>query len=347
MKAYQRFSQPTWGITLEKRHNLYHQHLLPIITYACAGWFLTDPLNTNCHEKLCYSISKSAITILESLQTEILLFLSKAWKRTPKELIENEMHVKPIVLKLHEVAMNHRCRKLDSKEYEFMQKMRSVNGVERRDYPHTQMGLLSRDYVRQIWEYKSPYYDEAQCKQRWANSTVRRLWVKDFIELKLFAEAKERFNFWLRLQAPEPSRNRKFAQPAYQTNYGDHTMQLYFGLDTAQQTMLLGMRTGNIGVKANPVFRKGIKTEDMSCPKCGGMPHTVKHLLCECPKLSRARTYLTGAAGHNDFDLFMNHDTELAASWAIVYFGLSQFDSVKDKKKYQFSRQPRIIREES
>jgi hypothetical protein len=56
------------------------------------------------------------------------------------------------------------------------------------------------------------------------------------------------------------------------------------------------------------------------------------------PALKWQRTYLTSAAGHNDFDLFMNRDTELATSWAIAYFGLSQFDSIKDKKKYQLPR---------
>ncbi|KAJ6194942.1 LOW QUALITY PROTEIN: reverse transcriptase (RNA-dependent DNA polymerase)-domain-containing protein [Bipolaris maydis] len=289
LKNYQSLFRSTWGIPLEQRRDLYHQHLIPIITYACPAWFLDDPIQEESHEKLRYCIPKETMKRLKSLQIEILIQLSKAWRRTPAELLQNEMHILPISLKLHAVAMNHRCRKLGSKEYEFMRRMRILARGEGSNHPHTQMSRLANDYKRQIFKNKAAYYHEAECD----------------------------------------------------TEFGEHTLKLYHGLNTLQQTMLLGMRTGNIGVKANPVFRYHQKNMDMSCPHCGYIPHTIKHMLCACPALNRVRTHLTAAAGHNDFDTFMNRDTELATSWAIAYMGLTQFDSVK-KDQYMFPREQKI-----
>lgn len=249
------------------------------------------------------------------------------------------MHILPISLQLYAAAMNHRCRKLGSKEYEFM---RILAGAEREDHPHTQMSSLASDYKRQIFENKEIYYDGAACDSMWAKAATRKLWIKNFIEMKTFAKAKEQFDFWRRMQATESSRTRKFAQPAYQVEFGEHTLKLYHGLDTPQQTMLLGMRTGNIAVKSNPVFRYHLKTTDMSCPHCRYIPHTIKHMLCACPALNRVRTHLTGAADHNNFDTFMNRDTGLATSWAIAYMGIPHFDSVKNKEKYQFPRKQKV-----
>ncbi|KAJ6207002.1 reverse transcriptase (RNA-dependent DNA polymerase)-domain-containing protein [Bipolaris maydis] len=192
-----------------------------------------------------------------------------------------------------------------------------------------------------VFDRRLTWEAHAECDSMWARATTRKSWIKEFIDMKTFAKAKKQFDFWKRMQATEPSRTRKFAQPAYQAEFGEHTLKLYHGLNTLQQTMLLGMRTGNIGVKANPVFRYHQKNMDMSCPHCGYIPHTIKHMLCACPALNRVRTHLTAAAGHNDFDTFMNRDTELATSWAIAYMGLTQFDSVK-KDQYMFPREQKI-----
>ncbi|KAI4614569.1 hypothetical protein J4E83_007223 [Alternaria metachromatica] len=339
LAAIKRISGPTWGATLEKRHQLYHGKLLAQIVYACAAWFLHDPFNDPCHEKIMFGISPRALSLLESLQIEMLLVISRAWKQTPVTLIEKEIHVLPILLKLHSVAMNHRCQKYDSKEYEL------IKFDTQHKHPFTQMGLLVDQHVRHIREVRRLHHDdEAELEDLWQKPAKRKVWVKDFTYKKAFEEAKKRFDLWARAQAAKPDGLTKILNPAYRTGFGDHCFSLYFGLAAAQQTMLLGLRTGNIGINTNPVLRRATQSSDMSCPRCGDPLHTIKHLMFQCPETIRHLPSLIDAASHSDFDRFMTEDTDLISSYAIAYFGLDQFDSVKDQARYQFPRRRTVIR---
>jgi hypothetical protein len=106
--------------------------------------------------------------MLESLQTEIVLALSGAWKYTACEVLEKEMHILPILVKLHEVAMNHRCRSYYSKEYALMHEIRygPRGGLPRKSWgkskfilethPYHQLGLLTEQRLKELQRHSRP-----------------------------------------------------------------------------------------------------------------------------------------------------------------------------------------------
>ncbi|KAL1798048.1 hypothetical protein ACET3X_004654 [Alternaria dauci] len=345
LATMQRFSGSTWGVTLEKRLQLYNGKLIPKIIYACAAWFLHDPFDDPCHDKFQFVISAPALKLLQSLQIEILLAISKAWKRTNVELIQKELHVFPILLKLYEVAMNHRCSHHGDEEYARIRRTRIMMGVAKASvHPHRQMNELVRLRVAEIRDEQQKSYQGQDFESVWTQLPKRKVWIKDFNQLKIYNKAKGLFDHWRRTQVAKPRGHLKVEYPAYEILTGEHRLSLYVGLDTAQQTLLIEIRTGNIGLNTNPVLRVVTKSTDMSCPLCGATLHTLKHLTFECPKTISHLPALIAAAGHQDFKKFVHEDVELFTSYAIAYFGLSQFDSVKDKEKYQFPRTRTISR---
>lgn len=54
------------------------------------------------------------------------------------------------------------------------------------------------------------------------------------------------------------------------------------------------------------------------------------HLFVECHRLRRQRVLLEDELGHTDFPDLLTKDAKVAVEWAISYFGIEQFDNVKE-----------------
>ncbi|CAO2655408.1 Nn.00g104720.m01.CDS01 [Neocucurbitaria sp. VM-36] len=345
LATFRRLNGATWGADFIQRRQLYYGKLLPKIGYAVAAWFIHDPTRPQHEGSIQYGLSKKVLNLLESIQGEILLTLSKAWVRTARQVMEKEMHVFPIVLKLHELAMNHRCRQRGTTEYEKMNSIRwstsdmpaekhskSIACLER--HPYHQLQKLTDEHLQELRCRKEPRFDKETFENLWSTPKTKKRWIKEFTTGNTMVQACMLWECYQRDRALDL----KMSHSAHRGKFSDHHLKLYYGLDPAQSTILIAMRTGNIGLNANRVYQHAIGIKDPMCPLCREYRHTSEHLLCHCRALSAERTNLTAAANHNDFTKFMTEDTELAASWAICYFGLEQFKHVKDKKKYQFPR---------
>ena len=117
------------------------------------------------------------------------------------------------------------------------------------------------------------------------------------------------------------------------------TLLHYVNLDRAQSTIALQIRTGNIALYGNPIFRYQKGVTSMKCPMCQDHIHTAEHLFIHCKSLERERVYLRDEVGPTfTFQELMTTHIEASASWAIQYFGIDQFHWLKKKSDYRFPR---------
>lgn len=289
-----------------------------------------------------WGLSSVAVKRLESLQTEILLVISRAWKRTVRQLLERELHIIPILYKLHQAAMSHRCQMRCSNHHHVLKAKRPNDS----SHPIHHLYALAFSDIRQVYKLTKAELEDTNSEQYtnfdelWIKDAPRRRWINRYLEHRAFSHAGMSWTAWRDCQPAS-----RIPNPAYQGEWGEHKLQLHTGLSAAQSTMLILMRTGNIGLAANPVYRMALGIPTRTCPLCcvaeWGLEknQTVKHMLIHCPALSAKRTDLFIAAGHSDFTLFMERDVKLATAWAISNFGLSQFDKVKNKALYQLPRE--------
>ncbi|CAE7022178.1 Zinc knuckle [Pyrenophora teres f. teres] len=340
LAALKRFSGSTWGADVIKRRNLYYGQMLPKILYAAAGWFVFDPTPQPGEAPMYWGLSPVAVKRLESLQTEILLTISKAWKRTVRQLIERELHIIPILHKLHQAAMSHRCQMRSSGFHNILRANRPKDPSHPTHYLYA-LALSDMEHAYKLTKAQLQKSDSAQYlkfNELWSKDAPRKRWINKYLETRAFLLAGMGWTAWRDSQPAS-----MMSIPAYKGEWGDHKLSLYSNLPPAQSTMLMLMRTGNIGLAANPVYRSALGILSSSCPLCAGVYdkpkiQTVEHMLIHCPSMAAKRSDLFAAAGHRDFDLFMEKDVEYATAWAISSFGLSQFNKIKNKERYQFPR---------
>jgi hypothetical protein len=174
--------------------------------------------------------------------------------------------------------------------------------------------------------------------KQWELPAKRKAIIKEHTQLCSYYYASKAWESYQRDRYGTPW---KLMHAAHKVDFGTHRLQYYFGLTRAQSTMAIMMRTGNIALRGNAVWRhvNKLKDSDNKCRRCGNHIETVEHLLCHCKALHAARQYLENAIGGRlSFQALMTTDLELASAWAIRYFGLEQFKYERKAERYQFPR---------
>jgi hypothetical protein len=348
--SFKRFSGATWGPNLFQQRQLYHGKLLPTIAYAAPAWFTHVP-NVPGLEKtgrINFGISKTALDKLRSLQIECVLALSGARKLTPYEVLQNEMHIIPLEYKLHEFAMNHRFQQHDSFEYSEMARLRSkpwgsLRGdltYERKliNHPYHILRIYAGEGLSTLRYNQASRIGDTALSTQWELPEKRKAIIKEHNQLCSYFYASKAWAFYQRARYSTPWR---VMNAAHTVEFGNHRFQYYIGLTRAQSTMAIMMRTGNIALRGNAVWRhvNKLKDTDNKCTRCGNHIETVEHLLCHCKELHAAREHLKLAVGGVlCFERLMTTDLELASAWAIRYFDLEQFKYEKKAERYQFPR---------
>ena len=333
----------TWGADFLARRQLYLSKIIPKITYAAAVWFLADPTDTEDNPRYRWGLTKDRMKMLGSLQIEVLLELTKSRKNTAVQTMEKEFHVQPILLKLYNIAMNHRCRHYALGSYQNIQESLKIDSRNERACSD-QNALDNHPYAR-LWKLVAQQIDDirsdaqrdlsvGEFEKRWANPWRRGQWIKEYNNLSVFRTAKE----WWVQHLRERAHEHKHFHAAHTPDFADHSLKYFNNLDAAQSTMGLSLRNGNIELKSNPYWLIVSGDTDRVCPLCHNYIHTAEHLVCHCKALVEERKLLRAAAGHLRWDDLLKGDLELTASWAILYFGIERYDKVRNRKAYQFPR---------
>jgi hypothetical protein len=347
---FKRFSGATWGPDLLHNRTLYHGKIFATIGYAAAAWFSHIP-GVPGHSQpatLKFGISRKALEQLKSLQIECVLSLSGARKGTSFRVLENEMHITPILYKLHEIAMNHRCQQHQSAEYRMMEtlRVRRFGCLPRTtwkaskpildDHPFQVLRRFTEHVWNQLRHNQRCRIGDHALEVQWKVPEKRKAIIKDFNQECSYYYTSKLWECYQRGRYRDPS---KIMHVAHMEDFGEHRLRYYCGLSRAQSTMAIMMRTGNIALKSNKAWRLVNDLPDDKCVRCGKYVETVEHLLCHCKALHIERQLLEAAVGGRlNFHSLMTTDLELASAWAIRYFDLEQFEAEKKAKRYQFPR---------
>jgi hypothetical protein len=62
---------------------------------------------------------------------------------------------------------------------------------------------------------------------------------------------------------------------------------------------------------------------------CGQGKQTVEHLFVHCPNLTAARSELRALLNHTDVNALLTGHADMGTEWALVHFGLEQFNLAK------------------
>ncbi|KAF5601665.1 uncharacterized protein FSUBG_8030 [Fusarium subglutinans] len=185
-----------------------------------------------------------------------------------------------------------------------------------------------------------------KAKERWADYKKRSGIIKAWVKNMDTKECEARWKAYVQQRKDKVvsgGRNPKDLRlpVALTEDWGRKNLEYYSGLTRAQSTMLFACRTERIGLRKYLHDCRIPGFEFPTCP-CGRSRETVFHLLVECPRLREARIGLFQQVGHNDFTTLLTKDAKVAAEWAISYFDLAMFDSVR-KRSSRFPVFPHLI----
>ncbi|KAF4870852.1 RNA-directed DNA polymerase from mobile element jockey [Colletotrichum siamense] len=268
-----RISSSVMGPNLIDMRRLYITSVRPIITYACACWFvLADGKGQQ------FRITKKLIARLDRLQCECLVEISGAYSQTPVMVLQKELNIEPIEVALHRIATAHRVRNTNTLEGERMLKvarrpfhrMRSFACFDVHPYwvAYQQAGLVNDEIVQHYGLERSVRL--GRNVSGWFNQYLREQGV--LRSAYLWAEFAEKHA----LKAP---RTCGYEAVTYMGKWCINIMSIHLGKTRAQSTILLHMRTDHNGLNAN-LF--SINRADTNMCTCGEGEHTVEHLLFDC-----------------------------------------------------------------
>ncbi|OBR04425.1 reverse transcriptase [Colletotrichum higginsianum IMI 349063] len=247
---------------------------------------------------------------------------------------------------LQEKAMAHRARNYESDDYELLRRK-----TER--FPHkATLNCFKRHPLLELYEAAGSLRD---CAKAWwldQNDTV--FWENPVSQGEAITKYMKRQalllcrELWEEFQSNEKkywdTRIRKTTlgvqrRPvATMGDWGPRNLKRYRGLNRAQSTILIQMRTGFIGLNSF-LYPKGLVDTHM-CP-CNQDAHTVEHLLFDCPLLSNARRnlpirqwllepieirrHLSPGLQIRGFCDLLDEFPGTVSTWAIHNFELAQF----------------------
>ena len=283
-----------------ENRKLYYGKILPTISYAVGAWFIHDPTGRPYGNRTRWGLSKSspAIKLLLQLQLACLLALSGARKKTAGIVLEKEVHVLPILLKLHELATNHRCRTFSSPEHIAMENYRlSLHGLPAdqrasakpsvlQQHPYHKLRTHAREHLKLLRDEQRQRLGFEGFDTVWSCPKKQKKLLKDFTFRHVLQVASEQWDLYQRRRAYEGG----IFHTAHKGKFTGHYLSIYNGMSRAESTMAIEMRSGNIGLNANRTYQMAMKdtTEitDPMCPGCRKFRHTTEHLLCHCEALA-------------------------------------------------------------
>ncbi|KAM0290464.1 hypothetical protein ACHAO9_004821 [Fusarium lateritium] len=153
------------------------------------------------------------------------------------------------------------------------------------------------------------FWETRACEDRWETYVVGR-------QMKRYKAGKNEERYKL--------------PPALAEGWGKKSLSYYKGLTRAQSTMLLHCRSEFIGLGYH-LARIKAKDEKAAVCACHRGRVTPFHLFVECSMLAVARQSLFRQVEHTNYAKLCTTDGRIAAEWAISYFDIEQFDSVRER----------------
>jgi hypothetical protein len=258
-------SGPTWGPSIQETIKTYRQKVLPMVTYACAAWFV----HSRRIDKLRWKMGKILIKKLQSMQYQFLRHASGALFGTSRMLLLKELNVESLDVTLYRQALIYRskllCKGENSLDTEFAKDLAKtrrrtfkITRSEERNHPYAALFHNASEFMR------GAKAELGQHRQR-LRHTALDYWLHHLRQYAQECSDKQSKHDWDAYVAEKGDGKNV---PAFNGGWGAKNLARYEGLSRAQSTMLLHCRTGAIGLRGYLNF---LQVEDVvgkcSCPE--------------------------------------------------------------------------------
>ena len=231
---------------------IYLTNVRPILTYACAIWFLRA-------RGIIGRLSNWLVDKLESVQYQFLMKIAGAFKQTPREYLLKELNIEALETHFYRCAAATRAQALDPNPWEWPSSkrtfptysMRASKPKEMERHPYYVHDCEAKDV--QIEAYNRLLERNVAMKQ--TNSVVRKDWEnqKDRarvinLTVKSMAQkaANDRWQRWRTMRLMDSSKN---APALWDEEWGRKSLNLYRHLPRALSSILVQCRTGCLGLR--------------------------------------------------------------------------------------------------
>ncbi|KAF5672061.1 hypothetical protein FHETE_3933 [Fusarium heterosporum] len=344
-----RFSSSSWGPPLGALVQLYVSKIVPTITYACPAWFIygnsgqldwclsglegIEWAKEHENESPNWRLTQHNLDRLKCLQYECLLRISGAIKGTSASVIEKELNVEDIEVKMMRFATAHRAKILDTPEHEMLAGIRrdlmstGKIGLNKR-HPFEVLNQQARLLANTARNKLLKKYGQTEAARLW-NQTIERNLQINTVARKLATTAMR--NIWDEYRRDRAQRQTSRHRPlALVENWGRSNRDRYKELTRTQSSILIQCRTEKIGLNSHLYFINKATTPE--CP-CGKGQQTVFHMFMQCRRLEHPRDLLEDAVGTLNFSKLLTKQVDFATKWAIIYFDLTQFKWARDHRQ--------------
>ena len=307
-----RISGPSWGASLTEMRHYYISKIQPIISYGCAVWFVNE---ANASKK----IMRENIKKLEKLQGECLVQIAGVPRKTCRACLFKELHIEPICVYLDRCVQKFCCRALQtpwSHQARGNRCLPNAMRLENSRHPYHTLDVKTREIVQRARQNLGlPVASDIYSMEHPPELSEE---IARVISQSAQAECEKQWNLYR-------SGCEKRYKPSAWDGWSAASLKLYRRLNRPQSSIIAQCRTGHINLMQY-LHRCG-KAPSPTC-KCGlDEPETAEHLFLCCRMLAEERRVLQVATrGFMNMQTLMTRLADVAADWAICFFGLSMFE---------------------
>lgn len=237
-----------WGPRLERMRQLYLTSVRPIMTYACPAWFVIGDENS-----WTYGLKKYLVHRLDRLQYECLITISGAYQNTSEVVLHKELHIEPIALHLHRIAMAHRVREFDTGEAQDLEEVR------KHSYPRR----LTRKFVEShpyntVYHYAKLLRADVESNLRatrpeladgiWGDKHGRQRAITSYMGQQAALKCAQMWDRYRRDHSKGTDTDPGSSPVALEDEWGPANLKRHRNLPRAQSSILIQMRTGSNGL---------------------------------------------------------------------------------------------------
>ncbi|KAF4445688.1 hypothetical protein F53441_10594 [Fusarium austroafricanum] len=343
-------SGATWGPNLKKMRLFFITKIRPVFTYACGAWFIRKEGGDS---RISYQINNKQMKRLEDVYTFCLRKISGAFYRTAAQVLEKEMFIENIWTVLYSQATLQRAKSYFAVDQRW-RPQKTVDfcksGVRN---PYDDLNLDALTCINNL--YESILNQDASGREAgmkaMGDPKGRHRRLRNYIKIRATRSSWVRWEDYIlqrrvnRAITSDADNSLKLPAALMET-WGSKSLGYYKNdMSRAQTTILLHCRTEVIGLKAH-LSKIGVKEARSGRCACKKFRETPFHLFVQCDRLNSARKKLADEVdarfgGISYEDLLTKH-SQVATQWALKYFDIEQFDSVRSKHN-QFELIPGII----
>ncbi|KAF5693085.1 hypothetical protein FDENT_2307 [Fusarium denticulatum] len=118
LRYQRRISGANWGMTLERTRQYYICKIRPVVSYACAAWFVWRPYEPGLPGLHC-SLPTGQMARLQKLPYKCIMLLSGAIRATPRCILQKECFIDSIEVFLYRMSMSCRAKSLKVRPHDF------------------------------------------------------------------------------------------------------------------------------------------------------------------------------------------------------------------------------------